>query len=139
MTNNSNLKLQEIQEKGFCNWCRNPLAAYTEKLTESNFIDVPGKKWGDGSIAQAVYCNECLPSEERKRQPKSAVNRNTLAEVNIESLLDSNNNNNNKEQRATTVETDNTAGIATIVTGINNTTTAASDSNERTRSTKSKK
>jgi hypothetical protein len=81
-------QLQEIQEKGFCNYCRNSLNT-NQKLTESNFVDVPGKKWGDGSTAVAVYCNECLGNEQRVKQPKSAINRNTLAEVNIESLLDS--------------------------------------------------
>lgn len=114
------LKLSEIQEKGFCNWCRNPLNAYTEKLTETNFIDVPGKKWGDGTKAQAVYCNECLPSEERKRQPKSSINRNTGAEVNIESLFDT-----AKEQKA-------------VEKAKEETTTSVNDSDERTRSSKVK-
>lgn len=114
------LKLSEIQEKGFCNWCRNPLNAYTEKLTETNFIDVPGKKWGDGTKAQAVYCNECLPSEERKRQPKSSINRNTGAEVNIESLLDAA----AKEQKAVEKET------TTQVNATTTTLSTASSSNK---------
>jgi hypothetical protein len=85
---NQELKLKEIQEKGFCNWCRNALAAQTEPITDKNLVDT-GKSFGDGEKGYAVFCSECVQNEFRRNQPKTAINKKTGAEINIESLLES--------------------------------------------------
>ncbi len=105
----TNQELKYIQEKAFCNWCRRALSTQVEKITDKNLIEVSGKKWGDGSIAVALYCNECLGSDQRVKQPKSAVNlsTSTLDEAGLEYLFDSavDNNNNSKVSAATTSAT----------------------------------
>ena len=94
--------LKRIQEKAFCNWCRRALSTQVEKITDKNLIEVSGKKWGDGSVAVALYCNECLGSDQRVKQPKSAINlsTSTLDEAGLEYLFDSPDNNNSKVSTA---------------------------------------
>lgn len=81
------MELVEIQAKARCNWCLNALKDSTESLSEDNFIDT-GKKFKYSSEpATSLYCNECLNSEFRVSQPKAAIDRNTLTEINIEDLV----------------------------------------------------
>lgn len=81
------MELIEIQQKARCNWCLNPLDT-PDNITESNFIDT-GKKFNeeDETNATALYCNQCLADTFRTSQPKAAINRENLTEVNIESLV----------------------------------------------------
>lgn len=81
------MELIEIQLKGRCNWCLNSLDT-AQSITEDNFIDT-GKKFNesDETNATALYCNECLADTFRTGQPKAAINRENLTEVNIERLV----------------------------------------------------
>ena len=74
-----------MQEKARCNWCLNPLAMSGEDFGESNFVDT-GKKYPDGSPAFAVYCTDCLNDESRVKQPRSAIRKDTLDTISVESL-----------------------------------------------------
>ncbi len=80
------MELEQIQLQAKCNWCRNSLDVAGPGITESNFIDT-GKTFGDGTKATALYCNECLANEYRTSNPKAAINRNTLDEINVDTLL----------------------------------------------------
>ena len=67
-----------IREQAYCNWCRNPMVM-SEELTQANFVDT-GKKY------PALYCSRCLNDDFRKSQPKTAINPDTLDEMNLEDL-----------------------------------------------------
>jgi hypothetical protein len=71
-----------IQQQAYCNWCRNPMIM-SEPVTQANFVET-GKKY------PALYCSSCLAIEFRVKQPKTAINPDTLDEMNIEDLPDSN-------------------------------------------------
>lgn len=77
--------LTEIAEKARCNWCRNPLNVAGENVTEDSFIDT-GKTFSDGSQATAIYCSQCLADPFRKSQPKAALDRKTLGEIDLARL-----------------------------------------------------
>jgi hypothetical protein len=77
--------LNEVAEKVKCNWCRNPLNVANENVTEASFIDT-GKTFGDGSQATALYCSQCLADPFRVSQPKAALNRKTLDEIDLDDL-----------------------------------------------------
>jgi hypothetical protein len=79
------MKLEEIQQKARCNWCRNILDT-SEKITENNFVDT-GKKYQNGDPAYALYCNECLAWENRRSDPKAVIDRETLYEINVDALV----------------------------------------------------
>lgn len=79
------LDLATIQKQARCNYCRNTLDVAGPGVTESNFIDT-GKTFGDGTKATALYCNECLANEYRTSNPKAAINRNTLDEIDVSTL-----------------------------------------------------
>jgi|SRR5215510_931983 len=85
-TTKTDLSYEEIQQQAFCNWCRNPMVM-SEAITEANFVDV-GKKWhpDDTKNATALYCSECLANDFRKQQPKAAINRTNLSELNVADL-----------------------------------------------------
>lgn len=83
----SKISNEEIQQKCVCNWCRTGLQHTTEKITQKNFVDT-GKKFANGEKAYAVYCNECLASDTRVKQPKSIINLTTLDEINIDEFPD---------------------------------------------------
>lgn len=87
-TTNKTMKLEDIQARARCNWCRNVLNT-SETITESNFVDT-GKKFADGKPAFALYCNECLADSFRTSQPKAAIarDRETLDEIDVAYLLD---------------------------------------------------
>jgi hypothetical protein len=78
--------LNKIQQQTYCNWCRNSMTM-SEPITEANFVDV-GKKWHDSDTenAKALYCSDCLKDPARVRQPKSVIDRVTLAEINVSDL-----------------------------------------------------
>ena len=82
------LSLDEIQQRGLCNWCRNQLVI-TDNFSESNFVDI-GRTWheGDTDNAQAVYCGDCLNDQYKKDNPKAVVDRTNLSTCNIEELPD---------------------------------------------------
>lgn len=84
------LSLDEIQQRGLCNWCRNPLVMSTN-FSESNFVDI-GRKWhpDDTDNAQAVYCEDCLNSQFRTDNPKAVIDRTNLSTTNIDELPDLN-------------------------------------------------
>src|SRR6266496_2465866 len=111
----TNQELKQIQEKAFCNWCRRALSTQVEKMTDKNLIEVSSKKWGDGSVAIAVYCNECLGSDQRVKQPKSAINlsTSTLDEAGLEYLFDSAVDDNNNNSKVSTTVTPTTAKAVT--------------------------
>lgn len=122
-TNTKNKTLTEIQQRSFCNWCRNPLTM-SDKLTESNFVDT-GKEFSDGTKAYAVYCYACLDMKERVEQPKSAINKATLDELNLEVLQDA-----GKTKSTTTTTATTTAETAAA------TTTRPKATSTETKSTK---
>lgn len=80
------LTLEQIQQAAKCNWCMGFLKDQHDAITEANFIDT-GKSFPDDGPASAVYCNECLADEFRTSQPKAAIDRNTLTEINVEDLV----------------------------------------------------
>jgi serine protease inhibitor len=53
----------------------------SEPLSEKNFVDT-GKKY------PALYCSNCLADEFRVKQPKTAINPDTLDEYNIAEMPD---------------------------------------------------
>lgn len=75
----------DIQEKARCNWCLNPMTM-SESITEANFVPVKGKRANDGKQAVALYCSSCLANEQRVSQPKAAIDKNTLQEINVQDL-----------------------------------------------------
>jgi hypothetical protein len=77
--------IAEVRLVARCNWCRSTLDT-SEVMTDSNFVDTGKTFPSDGTVAYAVYCNECLASSFRTSQPKSVVNRNTLYEVDVVEL-----------------------------------------------------
>ena len=77
--------IAEIRAVAYCNWCRNSLNT-SETIIEANFIDTGKTFPSDSSVAYALYCNDCLASSFRTSQPKSAINRTTLYEVDVASL-----------------------------------------------------
>lgn len=79
------MELEQIQLLARCNWCRNSLNVAGPGITEANFIDT-GKTFSNGTKATALYCNECLPNEYRTSNPKAAINRNTLDEIDVSTL-----------------------------------------------------
>lgn len=80
------LDLATIQKQARCNYCRNTLDVAGPGVTEASFIDT-GKTFSDSTQATALYCNECLAFQLRVEQPKAAINRDTLGEINIEELV----------------------------------------------------
>ena len=80
-------QFEVIQQKTNCNWCRN-LMIMSEPITDANFIQVKGKVMNNGQPAYALYCSSCLALEERVRDPKSAIDKETLQEFNLEGLKD---------------------------------------------------
>jgi hypothetical protein len=82
------LALKEIQARAFCNWCRRPLQG-EDGLSEGNFIDTGKIFPANQKKAYAVFCNTCKDDDFRVKQPKSALNKETLDEVNIELLPES--------------------------------------------------
>ena len=74
---------QHIQAVTKCNWCRNEMVM-SEPITDANFI-ATGKKAG-GSDLYALYCSDCLAKEDRVKQPKTGINKQTLAEFNLADL-----------------------------------------------------
>jgi hypothetical protein len=132
------LSLKEIQANASCNWCRNPLKNDPANLSEKQFIDTK-LKFGDGEKAEAVYCSECIEDEFRKSQPKSAINRKTLGEANIEVLevLPIN----SKKAAAAATGAGGAAAAAkeeSTTTSTSSSSNSDSDLNERTRASKSK-
>lgn len=82
---NSNNKMDYslLQQKTRCNWCRNPMVM-SEPVTDANLVDC-GYIW-NGTPVKSLYCSECLAKEERVKQPKLAMNLDTLEEVDIRIL-----------------------------------------------------
>jgi hypothetical protein len=76
----STINYELIQQQARCNWCRNPMVM-SEPLSEKNFVDT-GKKY------PALYCSNCLADEFRVKQPKVAINPDTLDEYNIAEMPD---------------------------------------------------
>ena len=74
---------QHIQAVTKCNWCRNEMIM-SQPITDANFI-ATGKKAG-GSDLYALYCSDCLAKEDRVKQPKTGINKQTLAEFNLADL-----------------------------------------------------
>ena len=74
---------QHIQSVTKCNWCRNEMIM-SEPITDANFV-ATGKKAGGGDL-YALYCSDCLAKEDRVKQPKSGINKQTLAEFNLAEL-----------------------------------------------------
>lgn len=56
------------------------------EFTESNFIDT-GKTFDGTTKATAPYCTDCLADSFRVSQPKSALNKVTLARVDVSGLV----------------------------------------------------
>lgn len=83
------LALKEIQARAFCNWCRRPLVDEKENIGESNFVDTGKIFPSTQKKAYAVYCSDCKNDQFRVKQPKSALNRDTLDETNLEDLPES--------------------------------------------------
>ena len=74
---------QHIQAVTKCNWCRNEMIM-SEPITDANFV-ATGKKAGGGDL-YALYCSDCLAKEDRVKQPKTGINKQTLAEFNLAEL-----------------------------------------------------
>lgn len=79
------LSIDEIRKKACCNWCRNVLDT-SETMTESNFINTGKSFPSDSTTAYALYCNDCLASAFRTSEPKTAINRTTLEEIDLDEL-----------------------------------------------------
>jgi hypothetical protein len=74
---------QHIQAVTKCNWCRNDMIM-SEPISDANFI-ATGRKAG-GADLYALYCSDCLAKEDRVKQPKTGLNKQTLAEFNLADL-----------------------------------------------------
>mgnify|MGYP003440769803 CR=1 FL=1 len=88
-----------IQQKTKCNYCRN-LMIMSEPISDANFIEVKGKVMNNGDQAYALYCSGCLAFEERTKDPRMAIDKETLQEFNVESLKDASSSTDNATAKA---------------------------------------
>ena len=60
----------------------------SEPITDANFIEIKGKVMNDGQPAYALYCSSCLAIEQRVKDPKAAIDKETLQEFTLDGLKD---------------------------------------------------
>lgn len=80
--------LEVIQQKTKCNWCRR-LMVMSEPISDANFIDTGLVFVSNGEKGYALYCSDCLAyGDVRTKDPKSALNKETLEEFSLDRLVE---------------------------------------------------